>query len=287
VTPQVMKVDKESGGSVVKAIGLVLGLYRGHPLGLVRRQLVKTEVFLNGYEVPANLNYYIERRYVGLLAGPWVTWAWLLGPVVVGLWAVRRQWRRWFELYAYLLLMSLGTIAFFIVGRFRAPLVPPLAVFAGAGAAWTWELARSRKWTAAAGAVIAAAAVIALCWPRAADPLRANDYHNMVRYYMLKQEPDQARRWVEEGKERTRERIGKHDSADARYYMARLDFLAGDPLGEVEAEIAKAEQEAPPEWLAPQLAALSGEIEERRSSGDPRPGGFRFLGAREAGEAHN
>jgi tetratricopeptide (TPR) repeat protein len=69
-------------------------------------------------------------------------------------------------LYAMIIVLALSVSAFYVVGRYRFPLVPLLVLFAGAG---IWEgvgaLQRRNWWRLAAGAAIAAAAAVAANWP--------------------------------------------------------------------------------------------------------------------------
>lgn len=283
ITPRVIEMSRAAQGSTLRAIMDVLKLYKDRPQEFVRLQFVKTWVFLNGFEVPGNMNYYLEKRYVSFLRLPLFTWSLLLGLAALGLFAQRREYKKWLELYLYLALMSLGTIAFFIVGRFKAPLVPVLAAFAGAGVTWVIGMMRERRLASAGMALIAAAAIVVATWARVPDPLRANDYQNMVRYYMMNKEPAKARQWAEEGKRKTAEIIAEGGGAEFHYRMARLEFLSGDPLAEVEAETRKAREAGAPAWLEPSLQDLELKTRERMNADDFKPGGFRFLGAADAG----
>ena len=85
--------------------------------------------------------------------------SWLLGALgrlnhfgvlwplaAVGLAATLRQWRRWWVLGAMILTVAGGVAIFYVFARYRYPLVPLLAVFAGAGVA---EIERIIRWAAA------------------------------------------------------------------------------------------------------------------------------------------
>jgi hypothetical protein len=275
INDRVRELDRETGGSGFRALAAIYDLYRERPLDFMKRELTKVWTFIYGYEVPENMNYYVEKRYVRFMRGPWITWPILLPLAVIGMWAMRVRWRHSFELYSYVALLSAGTIAFFVVGRYRAPLVPVLAAFSGAGAAWIIEMIKKSRWKAAAA--IAVAVIIAgVSWPRVADPLRWNDYRNLVRYHAMKNEMESARRWAQEGREKAERILLETGSANARYRLAQIKYLAGDPVSEVEAELWRAREKEPQEWLLLLIESLEQQCRLRRELGDPTPGGFRF-----------
>lgn len=279
ISPEVIAMARQAKGSTARAIRLVFESYHGRLADLVFRQLDKTWIFLNGYEVPNNLNYYAEKRYSGYMRLPWITWPVLLGLAALGLFSTAGQWRKCLELHAYVLLISAGTIAFFVAGRFRAPLAPVMGVFAGAGGAWLFELLRERRLRALAAAAGAAVIIAVIVWPRPPDPLRPNDYHNLARYHMLRDEPGPARELADEGVARAQKPADERGDAESLYRLARLTFLAGRPLQEVEAGLDRAIKANPPAWVSRLVEQLKDECERRREN-DPMPGGFRFMGAR-------
>jgi 4-amino-4-deoxy-L-arabinose transferase-like glycosyltransferase len=126
-----------------------------------QHQARKAVLFWSGFEPPQNVNYYLARQLSPVLGLPWLPF-WLAVPLAaLGLWASRRRWRACLHFYVVLGAYYLSVVAFFVIARWRLPLVLPLLVFAGAGVEALAQWVRARRWqTAAAGA----AAVTALAW---------------------------------------------------------------------------------------------------------------------------
>ncbi len=74
----------------------------------------------------------------------------LLPLAVVGLFATRGDARRLWPLWGVIAVMALGPLLFYVNGRYRYPLVPGLALFAGVGLLEGVRLLRTRDWNAAA-----------------------------------------------------------------------------------------------------------------------------------------
>lgn len=71
----------------------------------------------------------------------------LLAPLaLVGLWAFRSRWREFGIFLGILGVYTLSVALFFVIGRYRYPLVPILALFAGAGAVHLATLVKSGNW---------------------------------------------------------------------------------------------------------------------------------------------
>lgn len=87
--------------------------------------------FLNGWEVPNNVDYYAVRETTGLIALGGLNMA-LLGPLgLAGLALAMIRKERVGPLAGLLLGLFLASVAFHIFGRFRVPVLPLLACFGG------------------------------------------------------------------------------------------------------------------------------------------------------------
>lgn len=141
--------------------GLTLERIRHDPWGFVSVLLSKAVWLVQAEEVRDNHSYYFFQERSRLLA--WLPGFGLLGPLALcGLVTAWRGRPRPWLLTGYLVLMA-GTVVIALMGmRYRMPLIPVLAVFAGLGAARLWELARRRTWRplAALGALVLVAAVL-------------------------------------------------------------------------------------------------------------------------------
>ena len=106
----------------------------------------------------------------------WWDFGALMGLGAIGAWARRANWRRLSFLYATFGALAGSIVLFFVLGRYRFPLVPVVALFAAAGLLTLWELRRSsvrRLWTAAFAAV-AVAAILHLPVQPSPDPTYLN-----------------------------------------------------------------------------------------------------------------
>lgn len=278
IIPSVYEIESKADKSLFKSIPLVLSLYKDDPLGLVKRQLKKAKVLLNGFEAPNNMNYYIEKHYLSIMKVPWINWAVLLALAIPGMAFAWKKRNRYFELYSYVALYSLATLAFYVIARFRIPLVPALAVFAGVGLESMYELARSKKWKALVPVIVVVVGVALLLWPRPKEPLGPNDYHNLVRYHLLKEEPEKARQWYEKGLEHSRQLVKEEGDARSHYLVARMLFLGGRPLHVVKERLDKASALAEGPSLKTIIKRFYKAIEERQKGRDPHQRGYRLSG---------
>lgn len=121
----------------------------------------------------------------------------VLGPLAVaGVWLTRRRWRELWLLYAFALAFAASVAAFYVLARYRVPLVPVLALFAAAGLA---ELAASGRAARVGFAVCALAGAVAMNWPQPVlwNP-RAITYQN-VGIELLKAGRERGRRGDPDG----------------------------------------------------------------------------------------
>jgi 4-amino-4-deoxy-L-arabinose transferase-like glycosyltransferase len=120
-----------------------------------KHQGAKAALFWWGFEAPQNVNFYLVQGFSWVLSLPLVA-SWALIPLAaVGGWLVRRQWRDLLPVLLFGLGYYLSVVAFHIVGRFRLPLMPILAVLAAVALARGIEGCRARDW----GRLLAGAAV--------------------------------------------------------------------------------------------------------------------------------
>jgi hypothetical protein len=155
----------------------------GRLLGLVSRKLL---LAVRNDEVADNRTYDYERQYMGVLSLPVWPGAGLFTALgIPGL--VWLSWRRRDPvLGAFGLLLPLVTFAaFFVVGRYRLPWLPFLAVGVGFTAERVWAAIRTADWAPASRTAALSSALSAVAfWPaepqtyRQDELLRANDLLN-------------------------------------------------------------------------------------------------------------
>jgi tetratricopeptide (TPR) repeat protein len=134
-----------------------------HPLAFLARLVHKTLQFASSREIPRNVDIYVYTQWSTLLRA--LVWkigrfgfpfGVLLPLAIAGL--VLRWSRIAWPLRLFLLLYPLSVILVFVVGRYRVPIVPIVAVIAAAGALALVQSLRSRAWSQAIPAVVVAAA---------------------------------------------------------------------------------------------------------------------------------
>lgn len=275
LTPEALDLTLASDRRLSVTVVRVLAAWRDQPLGFVGLQLRKAGQFLSGFEIPNNVNYYVEREYVGLFRLPLVGWPAALALGLLGMVRLRRQWRTAFVIYAYVGLYSLGVVAFYVLARFRLPVAPALCVFGGIGLDALIELARAKDWKRLGAAAAFAALVVIAAWPRPDDPFRPGDYYNLARYHALRREPAQAFAWIERGRKSLEARAADHDPDALHHQRAWYMFVAGEPLDSVAAELRPA-LNSPSSVTAMQAGQLQRELDRRRTQ-DPKVLGLRFM----------
>ncbi|MCK4661147.1 MAG: tetratricopeptide repeat protein, partial [Phycisphaerae bacterium] len=117
---------------------------KAHPMRWFGLLLYKWMLVWNAYEIPDTESYTLYARFswlLGMLSG--LNHFGVLCPLAgVGLAATARRWRGLWVLYAMILTVAAGVAVFYVLGRYRYPLVPLLAIFAGAGLCELWRVIR-------------------------------------------------------------------------------------------------------------------------------------------------
>ncbi len=120
---------------------------RQDPARWLQVMVVKCFMVVNRYEVPDVESMYVYRDYSWplRLLGPLWHFGLLCPLAVWGLIATRAQWRTLWLYYLLILVMVAAVVLFFILGRYRQPLVPLLMLFAAAGALDIWHRIRAKR----------------------------------------------------------------------------------------------------------------------------------------------
>ena len=132
-------------------------------------------------EVPNNKSFaFLQDEFAWLRWLP-VRWVVLLALAPAGIWAAWKWGDRdaGFLLLIYAGLYSAGNVAFFICDRYRYPVWPAMAVFAGGGFGYLLASIRARKLVATMGALAGMAVIVAVSlpnWFHARMPTYARDY---------------------------------------------------------------------------------------------------------------
>jgi hypothetical protein len=141
----------------------------------------KAALLLWNEEVPNHLSFDFATRedlpFLGWLPVRW--WLLLALAPIGGAWLRSRGSPGFLPTCAvFLLLLALGIVAFFVNGRYRLPLWPPLVALAGCGVAASVAWARAAQWrrlAAGAGTALIGALLALVNWTDAELPSAARD----------------------------------------------------------------------------------------------------------------
>ncbi|HXG51262.1 MAG TPA: tetratricopeptide repeat protein [candidate division Zixibacteria bacterium] len=169
---------------------------RGHPLDWLRLLGRKWLMVWNAREIEDSDDFYIYQQWSPLLRFlGWFSHFGLLAPLAVaGAWLTLRHWRRLAVLYAVALSLAASVALFFVFGRYRYPLVPVLALFAGAAlveSAALWRQGLWRRFGAALAVFLVAA--VPVNWPiRGVRGPGPGGYNNLANAYYKQGRVDEA-----------------------------------------------------------------------------------------------
>jgi tetratricopeptide (TPR) repeat protein len=145
-----------------------LDYIQSHPVRWMRLLGKKWLMVWNAREVEDSDDLYIYLDWSWLLSAlAWFGNFGVLAPLAAaGVWTTRAQWRRLWLLYGMILVLAGSVAVFFIFGRYRYPLVPVLALFAGAAVAELWRRYKAQDWRRSfAGLWVFIVAAAVVNWP--------------------------------------------------------------------------------------------------------------------------
>lgn len=212
-------------------MGRAIGDIRDDPLwwlGLTARKML---MVWNRYEVSdaESLEVYSDDSVTLRVLGSVWHFGVLCPLAAVGVVATRGQWRRLWIYYALIVSMALAVALFYVMARYRFPLVPLLIPFAAAGCVELWDQVRGRAfqrllWPVVVGLVVA----VVVNWP-VHDEKRLNAMAWMNVGVALAQEGD-----VEDATHYFRKAVDGHpESAEANNNLAQALALGGDYAGAI------------------------------------------------------
>lgn len=163
--------------------GRAIDEIRQDPVRWIQLMVLKSLMVVNRYEVPDVESMYVYRDYSWplKLLGP--VWHFgILCPLAVwGIVVTRDQWRRLWLYYLLILVMVAAVVLFFILGRYRQPLVPLLILFAAIGLYDLWRVIRDKDWSGIRTPLAAALLFVVACNLQVHDEsmLNASSYMNL------------------------------------------------------------------------------------------------------------
>ncbi|MEM7201416.1 MAG: tetratricopeptide repeat protein [Planctomycetota bacterium] len=161
---------------------------RAHPLDWLTVLGRKALALVAAYEAFDTEDYYLYRQHstlVGVLDRVF-HFGVLLPLAVAGLALTRRRWRGLWLAYGWLVLGAVSLVLFFVLARYRMPLVPVLVWFAAAGIVRAADAMKRGQWrslaipaTLALGAAVLSA--FASSHPRRTDPVSHTNHATVLR----------------------------------------------------------------------------------------------------------
>ncbi len=120
-------------------LGQAVDYIRSHPADALRLMVRKFLLFFNANEVWNNRSFELTRQFSWVLGMPLLNFG-VVGPLaILGLMVTARRWRELLPLYA-MIGVYLGTaMLFFVLSRYRAPVVPILMIFAASALVWIFD----------------------------------------------------------------------------------------------------------------------------------------------------
>jgi 4-amino-4-deoxy-L-arabinose transferase-like glycosyltransferase len=121
---------------------------RAAPVSWLRLMARKMLMVWNRYEVSDVESQYVYAEFSPSLRGLGFVWHFgVLCPLAaVGVVSTWREWRRLWVYYAMIASMAAAVAAFYVLARYRYPLVPLLIPFAAVGCVTLWSQIRSCSW---------------------------------------------------------------------------------------------------------------------------------------------
>lgn len=150
-----------------------------------RHLFTKAVLFFWGYEAPQNVNYYLFQEFSQVLKLPIFFPFWIVVPLgLVGIFLTVKQWRENLHLHAFMASYYLSVILFYIIGRFRLPLLPPLIVFAAYALVEGYQRIKQGEIQKVVMGGLAFLALALVIRPWGVELIRPNDYGMLAQILM-------------------------------------------------------------------------------------------------------
>lgn len=238
----------------------------------------KSYMVVNAEEIAdtESIEAYADESFVVREAGRLLHFGVLFPLAMMGVWATRARWRELIPLLLIMSALAASVAAFFVMARYRFPLVPLLAMFAGAALA----ALRERRGVPdqppfTVGWVIAGVAAIVSNAPLGvAQEPRAVTQYNVATAMLMQERFEEAQEFLEKAARITVQPVvhltlgsvlaerGAHEEA-VDHYLKMLELQRADPL-ELHKRLAASYTLLANSQEADRHSALAGEIAQQR-----------------------
>ncbi|MFH1962577.1 MAG: glycosyltransferase family 39 protein [bacterium] len=125
----------------------VITFAKTKPYDYIKLQIKKCLLFWGSWDIPHQINYELTKEDVPLLKFPFIlTFGWLAVLGLTGMLLSLSQWKKCILLYLFIFGYSFVTIIFIVVGRYRPPILPLLAIFSGFAIYYLFCRIKEQSW---------------------------------------------------------------------------------------------------------------------------------------------
>jgi 4-amino-4-deoxy-L-arabinose transferase-like glycosyltransferase len=149
-----------SGGSSIRGIAELLKGIGRHPTQWLIAEAGKVAAFWIGFEPANNVSYYESRELSSLLRLPLPGFALASAAGLLGMATCLKRAREFSLLYLTAAGLFFSVVVFFILARYRLPIVPVLLLFGGLALEETWQCIHTRRYLRTACLAAAGAALL-------------------------------------------------------------------------------------------------------------------------------
>lgn len=123
-------IIRSYNGDTVSIINHIFKRVCASPIDYISLYARKIYWFLNNYEYPANVNYYLYQDFSPVLKNPLSNFSLLVSLAIAGMVLTCKDYRRYLLIYLFIAGLTLSVIIFYPVSRFRIAVVPFFIPFA-------------------------------------------------------------------------------------------------------------------------------------------------------------
>lgn len=139
------QLAKESGNNIFKAMKILYREIKKYPSDYAHLYSRKIKMFFNGYEVPANLNFYLFKERYWVLNICVFNFVIIAPLALTGIFIARRKYNLIGLLYIFLAVISASNIIFHIQARYRIPAIPFFIIMAAYTVSWLFEMVKKLR----------------------------------------------------------------------------------------------------------------------------------------------
>ena len=142
-----------------------LAFVREEPAAAAKLFARKWLLLINSYEIPQPDDFYAYQVHAPILRLPLPTTAVVMPLGILGIFLSFKPGRKSLVLHFFIFSYALSIVIFFIVARYRLPLLPFMTIFTAYSISWMIETLRVRRFERLSGAVLALFLLFVFCNP--------------------------------------------------------------------------------------------------------------------------